>query len=48
MSVDALQEKLKAAKENGCLPKVVIPVHLCGTSCNMKAIVSSEKNTVLK
>ena len=38
MSVDALQEKLKAAKENGCLPKVVIPVHLCGTSCNMKAI----------
>ncbi|MBH0033749.1 UDP-4-amino-4,6-dideoxy-N-acetyl-beta-L-altrosamine transaminase [Pseudoalteromonas sp. NZS71_1] len=38
MSVNALESKLKAAKENNCLPKVVIPVHLAGQSCNMQAI----------
>ncbi len=38
MSVDALREKLEAAKVNNTLPKVVIPVHLCGTSCDMRAI----------
>lgn len=38
MSVSALESKLKAAKENNCLPKVVIPVHLAGQSCNMQAI----------
>ncbi|NMP03406.1 UDP-4-amino-4,6-dideoxy-N-acetyl-beta-L-altrosamine transaminase [Pseudoalteromonas arctica] len=38
MSVNALENKLKAAKENNCLPKVVIPVHLAGQSCNMQAI----------
>ena len=35
MSVDALQKRLKAAKR---LPKVVIPVHLCGQPCDMAAI----------
>lgn len=34
-----LEEKLIGAKKNGTLPKVVIPVHLCGQSCDMKAIV---------
>ncbi len=34
----ALEEKLKQAKKENCLPKIVIPVHLCGQSCNMKAI----------
>ncbi len=38
MSVDALREKLEAAKITNTLPKVVIPVHLCGTSCDMQAI----------
>ncbi len=38
MSVDALREKLEAAKVTNTLPKVVIPVHLCGTSCDMQAI----------
>ncbi len=38
ISVDALREKLEAAKANNTLPKVVIPVHLCGTSCDMRAI----------
>jgi UDP-4-amino-4,6-dideoxy-N-acetyl-beta-L-altrosamine transaminase len=33
-----LEEKLQAAEAAGCLPKVVIPVHLCGQPCDMAAI----------
>ncbi|WP_233880384.1 UDP-4-amino-4,6-dideoxy-N-acetyl-beta-L-altrosamine transaminase [Paraburkholderia flagellata] len=33
-----LKEKLERARATGTLPKVVIPVHLCGQSCNMAAI----------
>ncbi len=33
-----LEEKLVNAKLKGILPKVIIPVHLCGQSCDMKAI----------
>jgi dTDP-4-amino-4,6-dideoxygalactose transaminase len=38
MCVDHLAEKLHYAEKNGTLPKVVIPVHLCGQPCNMSAI----------
>lgn len=38
MSVEALEEKLQRAEFVGCLPKVVIPVHLCGQSCDMARI----------
>jgi UDP-4-amino-4,6-dideoxy-N-acetyl-beta-L-altrosamine transaminase len=38
MSIDRLTEKLAAAKAAGRLPKVVIPVHLCGQPCDMRAI----------
>lgn len=38
MSVDCLSEKLEQAQKNGRLPKVVIPVHLSGQSCEMEAI----------
>jgi UDP-4-amino-4,6-dideoxy-N-acetyl-beta-L-altrosamine transaminase len=38
MSVDALEAKLIAADREGRLPKVVVPVHLCGQSCDMVAI----------
>ena len=34
----ALEQKLKAAQAAGRLPKVVVPVHLCGQSCEMEAI----------
>ena len=34
----ALERKLIQAKEAGCLPKVVVPVHLCGQPCDMEAI----------
>lgn len=38
LSVKALEQKLKEAKEQDKLPKVVIPVHLCGQPCDMEAI----------
>lgn len=38
MSVQSLEAKLKKAAQVGSLPKVVVPVHLCGTSCDMEAI----------
>ena len=38
MSIDALEEKLRIAKLENRLPKVVVPVHLCGEPCDMKQI----------
>lgn len=38
MSVDALEAKLKAASKTGTLPKVVVPVHIAGQSCDMQRI----------
>ncbi|MDP3834109.1 MAG: UDP-4-amino-4,6-dideoxy-N-acetyl-beta-L-altrosamine transaminase [Hydrogenophaga sp.] len=38
MSAASLADKLEKAKASGRLPKVVIPVHLSGQSCEMQAI----------
>jgi len=38
LDVERLSEKLAAAKKVNKLPKVVIPVHLCGQSCDMQGI----------
>ncbi|MFA5775070.1 MAG: UDP-4-amino-4,6-dideoxy-N-acetyl-beta-L-altrosamine transaminase [Ilumatobacteraceae bacterium] len=38
LSPARLAEKLSIAKKSGTLPKVVIPVHLSGQSCDMEAI----------
>ena len=38
ISTHALEEKLIAAKKKNKLPKVIIPVHLAGQSCDMKKI----------
>jgi UDP-4-amino-4,6-dideoxy-N-acetyl-beta-L-altrosamine transaminase len=38
LSPRVLEEKLAQAEKEGRLPKVVIPVHLCGQSCEMEAI----------
>jgi UDP-4-amino-4,6-dideoxy-N-acetyl-beta-L-altrosamine transaminase len=43
MSVSALEEKLISASKNGKLPKIVIPVHLSGQSCDMEAIYALSK-----
>lgn len=36
----ALERKLVAAEREGRLPKVVVPVHLCGQPCDMQAIAT--------
>ncbi|CCQ60390.1 UDP-4-amino-4,6-dideoxy-N-acetyl-beta-L-altrosamine transaminase [Crocosphaera watsonii] len=38
LSVEELERKLVSAKKEGCLPKVVIPVHFSGQSCEMEQI----------
>ncbi|WP_417277139.1 UDP-4-amino-4,6-dideoxy-N-acetyl-beta-L-altrosamine transaminase [Castellaniella sp.] len=38
MDPAALQAKLEQAEQLGRLPKVVVPVHLCGQPCDMAAI----------
>ena len=38
MSTRALEIKLKEAAKTGDMPAAVIPVHLCGASCDMKTI----------
>lgn len=38
ISVEALETKLEMAARNGTLPKVVIPVHFAGKSCEMRQI----------
>ena len=38
-----LENKLHEAKRNNTLPKVVIPVHMCGQSCDMKKIYDLSK-----
>ena len=38
MSMAALQTKLELAGRQGTLPKVMVPVHLTGSSCDMAAI----------
>ncbi len=43
MSVELLEEKLIDAKKNGKLPKIVIPVHFAGQSCDMEKIYNLSK-----
>lgn len=40
MCPEALAEKLAIASQQACLPKVIIPVHLCGHSCDMQRIAT--------
>lgn len=40
MCPQALERKLERAEREGRLPKVVVPVHLCGQPCDMAAIRS--------
>jgi UDP-4-amino-4,6-dideoxy-N-acetyl-beta-L-altrosamine transaminase len=38
ISTRKLEDKLIVAEREGKLPKIVVPVHLCGRPCDMKAI----------
>ena len=43
LSIKALETKLKYAKKQNKLPKILIPVHLGGSSCDMKSIGNLSK-----
>ncbi len=43
MSIEKLKEKLSIAALNNKLPKIIIPVHLTGSSCNMEEIFKLSK-----
>lgn len=43
LSVSRLEEKLLRAERSGALPKVMIPVHFAGQSCDMQAIATLAK-----
>ena len=43
MSIEALNAKLQQAELKGRLPKVLVPVHLTGASCDMAAIAALAK-----
>lgn len=43
ISVERLSSKLENAQNSGRLPKVIIPVHFCGQSCDMEAISALSK-----
>lgn len=43
MSVVALERKLKKAARLGALPRILVPVHLSGTSCDMAGISALAK-----
>lgn len=43
MSVKTLEQKLEAAKRTGSLPKVLVPVHFAGQSCEMAKIAEFAK-----
>lgn len=38
LNPDALEQKLIQAEKKGRLPKIIVPVHMCGQSCDMQAI----------
>ncbi len=40
ISLSALEAKFEKSLQTNSLPKVIIPVHLCGTSCDMSAIAA--------
>jgi len=43
MSIQHLEQKLLQAKQTDTLPKIVVPVHFAGQSCDMKAIHALSK-----
>ena len=43
MDMDELSKKLEIAKKNKKLPKIVIPVHFAGSSCDMKTLYKLSK-----
>ncbi len=43
LDINLLKEKLTKARRDNLLPKVIVPVHYAGSSCNMKEIYALSK-----
>ena len=43
LSIEHLTSKLESAERLGTLPKIVVPVHMCGQPCDMEAIYALGK-----
>ena len=43
ISIKSLKSKLEKAKNEKKLPKILVPVHLCGSSCDMRKIFELSK-----
>ena len=43
LRVEALAEKLRSARKTGKLPKIIVPVHMCGQPCDMAEIHALSK-----
>ncbi len=48
LSIEKLEQKLIYSKKNNCLPKIIIPVHFAGQSCDMKSIYKLSKKYKFK
>ena len=48
LSIEKLEQKLIYSKKNNCLPKIIIPVHFAGQSCDMKRIYKLSKKYKFK
>jgi len=48
LCVNALKEKLIKAEKLGTLPKILVPVHMCGQSCDMEEIKELSKKYKFK
>ncbi len=48
LSIKKLEKKLIDSKKNNCLPKIIIPVHFAGQSCDMKSIYKLSKRYKFK
>ena len=49
ISIEKLEKKLRQAKETNTLPKILVPVHMCGFSCDMASkYMNYQKNMVLR
>ena len=44
MDIEKLSEKLENAKILGNLPKILIPVHLGGSSCDMQKLKDFQRS----
>lgn len=48
LSIEQLEHKLAVAESQGCLPKIIVPVHFAGQSCEMEKMGALSKRYGVK